>query len=178
MVNIVTLISSSIEEGKRILKFLRYGKEDIQTSFESSPYGVDSVPIEKLKGVYSISESGKKVLLGYINTNQIAEIGETRLFSTDENGALQMWLHLKNDGTAEFFGSDDNFVRYSKLEEAFNELKSDFNSLVQSYNSHIHTTTATISATAVPGVIAPTTATGSSSGADISPAKIEELKTA
>ena len=64
-------------------------------------------------------------------------------------------------------------VRFSELETGFNELKDDFNNFISTvYNTHIH-----------PGVLSggastsPTPSTGSSSSADISAAKIDEIKT-
>ena len=84
---------------------------------------------------------------------------------------------MKDDSTMEIGGSSDNMVRYSELQSAYNQLKSDFDNLVNSYNTHIHVTTATVGATAVPGVLLPTTATETPSSGDISGAKIEEIKT-
>jgi hypothetical protein len=146
---------------------------DVQTSFQASPYGVDSNPIKDMIAVYTATqEKGKTVIVGYINTNQIADVGENRIFSTDSEGNVVMFLHLKNDGTAEFGGDDDFMVRFNELQTGFDELVNDHNDLVQAFNTHVH-----------PGV----TSGGAStlitiepevpSSADITPAKIEEIKT-
>jgi len=58
-------------------------------------------------------------------------------------------------------GSNNGLIKITELTEKLNNLVSEINSLKDIFNSHIHTTTATIGATAVPGVIAPTTTTGS-----------------
>jgi len=69
-------------------------------------------------------------------------------------------------------GATDFMVRFSVMETAFNTLKTDFNNLIIAYNAHVH-----------PGVTAggastsATPSTGSSSSADISGAKIDEVKT-
>ena len=95
----------------------------------------------------------------------------------DDKGDEKTYIYLKDDSTMEIGGSSDNMVRYSELQSAYNQLKSDFDNLVNSYNTHIHVTTATVGATAVPGVLLPTTATETPSSGDISGAKIEEIKT-
>lgn len=176
--NSVTVISSIVKSGVRFVKFLRFGKKDVQQMRQIGPYGTDANPIEGTVAIYSpTTEKGKAVIIGCVNKNQKSEPGEHRIFSTDDDGVEQIALHLKNNGTAEFGGDSDFMVRFSEMESAFNELKADFNSLVVSYNSHIHITTATVGPTAVPGVIAPTPSSGSQSTADISGAKIEEIKT-
>lgn len=172
--NLVKINSSDFDSVKRrILKFLRLGKSDVQTSMEAGPYGMDSNPVKDMIAVYApTGEKGKTVIIGYLNKNQLAEVGEMRTYSTDSNGALKFYIWQKNDGTCEIGGDDDNMVRYSKLEEAFNELKTDFNNLVTVYNSHTHT-----GVTAGPGSTGTTPAAGQSSSADITPAKIDEIKT-
>ena len=177
MINIVKVFSTElVEAGRRIVKVLRYGKNDVQTPVQSAPFGSDSNPPANIRAVYTdTGNKGDNVIIGYINVNQVAEIGENRLFSTDEDGNLVFEIRLRNDGTVEIGGSVDNLVRFSKLEEAYNQLKDDFDALVTAYNSHIHITTATVGV-GPPGVIAPTTATGSPSTGDISDAKIDELK--
>ena len=171
--NIVKVISTRISESKRLIKFLRLGKSDVQENYEVSPFGFDSNPIKDMVAVYSqTSEIGNSVIIGYINKNQISEIGESRIYSTDADGLLKFYVYLKNDGTAEIGGNTDFMVRYSELESAFNELKSDFNTLVSTFNTHVH-----------PGVTSggastsATLTTGITSSADISGAKIEEIKT-
>lgn len=159
------------------VKFLRFGKSDVQECIEASSYGVDSNPIKDMIAIYApTQESGKNYVIGYLNTNRLAEIGENRLFSTDENGELKAWIWLKNDGKVQILGDTDNMVRYSKLEEAFNQLKADHNDLAQKWTAF---------ATAyVPGSPAtlgtpPTLATSTvqPSTANISEAKIDEVQT-
>lgn len=175
--NVGKVISTSVKDGFRFVKMLIFGRDDVQDVHEVSPYGTDANPIKDITAIYAKTGSrGETICIGYVNKNRLSDVGEHRIFSTDSDGEVQMFLHLKNDGTAEFGGDADFMVRYNELETAFDELKSDFNDLVNSYNSHIHTTTATVGTGPV-GVIAPTTSTGSKSTADITPAKIEEIKT-
>ena len=174
--NLVKVISTSIEQSVRFIKFLRYGKDDIQEVREVAPFGFDGNAPKDMIALYSATaEKGKPVIIGYINKNQIADVGELRIFSTNESLAEQFYLHLKNDGTAEFGGSDDFMVRYNELESAFNDLKADFNSLVTTYNSHVHPYVGLVAT--VPGNTSPTPSTGTPSTADITGAKITEIKT-
>lgn len=178
MSSIITVISTRIvDQSKRLIKVLKSGRDDIQEKNQILPYGFDSNPIKDVRGLYvETTEVGIEVIVGYVNTNQEVEPGESRIFSTNDAGDVQIFITLKKDGTIEFGDNADNLVRFSELQTAFNELKSDLNSLVTAYNSHIHITTATVGATPVPGIIAPTVSTGSPSTADISSAKIDELK--
>lgn len=171
-------ISSVIQKGRRIVKVLCFGKSDVRTAYEVAPYGTDSQAPKDTIAIYAdTSNNGERIVVGYINKQQLAQVGEHRTFSTDQNGEMKFYIWQKNDGTCEIGGDADHMVRYSKLEEAFNELKQDFNNLVSTFNSHIHTTTATIGSSATPGVISSPTSSGQSSSADITPAKIEEIKT-
>lgn len=172
--NIVKVISTKIVSNKRLIKFLRFGKSDVQENNEVGPFGFDSNPIKDMAAVYAkTSQNGESVIIGYINKNQISDIGESRIFSTDAEGLLKFYLHLKNDGTAEFGGDTDFMVRFSKLEEAFDEIKMDLNNVINVFNAHTHPTAPT-------GPISIPTGAGiplQPSVADISPAKIEEIKT-
>jgi hypothetical protein len=172
--NLVKVNSTKLDDlSRRLIKFLRKGKSDIQERWQASPFGDDSNPVKDMVAVYSeTTEKGKGVIIGYLNKDLQAAVGEKRLYSTDTDGALSFYLWLKNDGTCLVGGDSDNMVRYSKLEEAFNELKDDFNTLVNTYNAHTHT-----GVTAGPGSTGTTPATGTTSAADITPSKIDEIKT-
>lgn len=158
MIKIVKIVSTSVDVLKRrVVKILRMGKSDIQTSFDVAPYGVDSNPIKDMIAVHAeTGEKGKTVIVGYINKNAIADVGELRLFSTDSLGVEKKYIWLKNDNTIEIGGNSDNMVRFSALEAAFNQLKSEF-------NAHVHASNGT------PPTVPST--------ADVSGAKINEIKT-
>ena len=172
-------ITRVLEATTAFIKVLRFGKDDVQTADQVLPFGVDSKPVNKTLAVFSnTSNKEQNIVLGYIYSSDNTNSGETRFYSTNTDGRSEkFYIKLTNDGICEFNGTDDNFVRYSKLQTAFDTLKADFNALVLKYNSHIHITTATILATAVPGVISPTTSQGSNSSADITGAKIDEIRT-
>ena len=174
---VVKVISTAKKSGERLIKFLRLGKEDIQEVVEVSPYGVDSNPIEGMVAIYApTGQQGQAVIIGYVNKNQIAEPGETRIFSTDDSGTVKFDLFLKKDGTAEFGGNTKNMVRYQELAIAFNQLKAEFNALVSVYTAHTHLyfPGPTIPS---PPPTPPPTVPGVASTANIAPAKIDEIKT-
>ena len=109
--------------------------------------------------------------------------GEKLLYSTDAEGVVKCKIFMDAEGNFIFNDGEDFAVRYSELETAFNQLKSDFDTLVSNYNTtvttfnaHVHvvTTPDTINGTASP-TLTPG-ANGSTSTADITPAKIEEIK--
>lgn len=122
---IVKIISSEIDKlNRRVVKFLRFGKSDVQTALQVSPFGLDSGPTKDMVAVYSqTSGTGETVIIGYINKKELVEPGESRLYSTDSNGELKFYVHLKKDGTMWLNGGDDNLVRYIPLNQFVNDLK-------------------------------------------------------
>lgn len=177
MVTLVKTIATKLEDAYRHIKVQVMGKNDIQTPAEALPYGIDSNPVKDLVAVYAASTvKGEPVILGYLQKNRLAELGALRLYATDDAGAEQNYIYLRADGTIEVGGSADNMVRYSELETAFNDLKSDHNRLAAKWDA--------FTAAYVPGSPAtvglPATLAGSAVGAstaDITPAKIDEIKT-
>lgn len=73
-------------------------------------------------------------------------------------------------------GSFDGLIKIGELVTKINEIEDLLTSLVTKFNSHIHTTTATVGATAVLGVIAPTTSTESGSVTNTTQSEIENDK--
>lgn len=132
MQTLVKTISTSIKNLMRIIKVSRYGKDDTVTGLEAMPYGDDSNPITGMSAVYlELSSRKNKVIVGYINKQQLADVGEKRIYSTDANGNVKFYLWLHADGTCEFNGKDNHLTQYEALKVAFDQLKSDF-------NAHVH----------------------------------------
>lgn len=176
--NLVKVLSTRVVEARgRLVKYLRYGKSDVQESREASSFGIDSNSPKDTIAVYApTSEKGKAVIVGYLNKNQLAEYGETRLFSVDVNGDLSAFVWLKNNGDLQLMGDSDFAIRYSEMETAFNELRDKVNDLISKYNSHTHITTATVGGSPTPGIISPTTSTEVPTTVDMTAAKIDEIK--
>jgi hypothetical protein len=124
MINLTKVFSSSLDKiSRRVVKFLRNGKSDVQTAEESGPYGVDSNPIKNMIAVYARTEqAGQNVLIGYINKGQLAAAGEIRIYSTDEDGWLKTYVWCKNNGDILLGGEADNAVRFSPLDQEMTNL--------------------------------------------------------
>ena len=98
------------------IKVLRYGKSDVQTSEPILPPGIDSKPVKDAIAVHTTTHNnGDTAVLGYILHSETTQEGETRIFATDEDGAEVFDIFLKRDGTCEFGGNIDFFVRYNAL---------------------------------------------------------------
>jgi len=103
--------------------------------------------------------------------------GERRTYSYDPDGNVLASIALNQDSEVVINEGEDWAVQFTEMKAAFDELKTDFNNFVANiYNTHIHATTATIGATATPGVIGATTSTGTETSADMAGAKIEKVR--
>ena len=110
--------SFEIQQGKRILKVEQFG---IKTASESLPFGIDSCAIENMTAIYvNTSNDAESVIVGYINKNQVAQAGETRLFSVDGSGSVVGYVFLKNDGTLELNGNTYTSTRFEPLKTCLN----------------------------------------------------------
>jgi hypothetical protein len=179
MVQFTKVISTAINDLLRYIKVQRFGLEDIQEPNESAPFGDDANPIKGMTAIYAAtSQRGESVIIGYINKNRLADTGEKRIFSTDSDGELSTYIWLKNDGTMEIGGSTKNLVRFQELETGFNQLRMDLNTLVTTFNSHTHLyIPPLVPAPITPIPTAPALPIGVASTANISGAKINEIKT-
>lgn len=101
---------SNVKE--RLIKFLGWGKNDVQIQKEAAPYGVDSNPIKGMVAIYAQTANGSEsVVVGYINKNQLSEVGEHRIYSTNSDGELQASVWLKANGDTEIKAGDSNKVK-------------------------------------------------------------------
>lgn len=148
------------------------------TAEEYSPFGTDSRPPNGMTAIYARTQAnGDECIIGYLHKDRLAQIGEHRIFSTDDQNVLKTYIWLHNDGTMDIGGNTKHMVRFEELQIAFNQLKTDFNNLVTAYNSHIHPVGNAVPAAPGPVVTTPTITSGTPSTADITPAKINEIKT-
>lgn len=142
MISIVQILSSSRDSiGRRIAKFLRLGKSDVQERPISGPFGFDFVPPKNTIAVYAKTmDEGKPVIIGFIHKHALSTLdsGESRMFSLDSNNDIAAFINAKKTGILELNGNSDFLVRYNELKQGFDELRSDFNSLILDYNGHTH----------------------------------------
>lgn len=173
MIQLVKIISTRIDSAnRRLVKFFRFGKDDVQEVLNASASGDDSPPTENMRGIYvQTSQVGTPVLVGYINDKQIAKPGEKRIFATDQNGNVLLHFYMKNNSTIELGGTGNYAVKFNELETQFNELNNKFNLFVNSYNLHFHASFG--AQPAYPPLILPP----STSDANISLAKNHKIQT-
>ena len=118
MIYFSKFFESAVELGKRILKVQQFGAKSAN---EVAPFGVDANPIKGMTAIYAeTSNNSETVVIGYINENQLANSGELRLYSVDENKTLKSFIWLKNDGTIDFNGNSYSSVRFEPLKQGIN----------------------------------------------------------
>lgn len=128
MINLVKVISTAIEAGRREIKILRLGKQDVQTPIQAGPFGSDVNPPTGLRAVYvRTGTKGDTFIIGFINIDQVAEVGENRQFATDTDGNLIFEARMRNDGTYEIGGSVDNLIRFQALDTEMQTLATNIN---------------------------------------------------
>lgn len=156
------------------------------TAEEYGPYGNDSRPSKDTTAIYATTiRDGDECIIGYLNNNRKSEIGEHRLFCTDEAGNFKFNVWLRADGTL-LMGDSDIPAEYVNYAVMFNELKIEFDKFQQAfnqhvtvYNSHIHPILNALPAATPPGVVtsSPTLSTSTPSTAVIDNAKNIKIKT-
>jgi hypothetical protein len=161
--NVLSWVKSVlIDKGERMIKVLR-GNNDARTADQVSPFGIDSSPINDLIAIYAETEGDTRLIMGYLNKDQLAAPGETRIYSVDETGGLKTYAWVKKDGTIELGGDSHNLVRYVPLNTGLQDFVTFINQQLALISSGIAT---------AGGSYTPGTAT-----INISESKIEELKT-
>lgn len=162
---VIKVYSFTIDSIKRrIVKFLRFGLNDVQTAIESAGPGVDAAPIKDMVALYAESSiKGEVFIIGYINKNQLAGPGEIRLYSQDSNGNQKFYTWMKSNGTYELGGTADNSVRYSPLNSGLSNFKTE----IQAELIKIQAAISALGGAYTPGTLS----------IDISEAKINEIKT-
>lgn len=144
MARIGKIISTNIEEEFRKI-FTEYHTNYTDESIQLLPPGIDSSPIVGDQGVSIIIDgnAGKTVQIG-VYPDPLADEGEIRIYSRDDNGVQKAEIFLKKDGSIEItaetkiivdatsieiLGDTDNAVRFTKLKEVIDEMQSDIGDL-------------------------------------------------
>lgn len=108
--------SSVIEAGKRILKVEQFGAK---TAKESYPFGFDSSAPEGFTAIFAeTTNKDASVIVGYINKNQLATIGESRMYAVDPSGEVVGFVYARASGVLELNGSAFSSVRFQSLKIA------------------------------------------------------------
>ena len=111
--------SAVITAGKRILKLKQFG---VKTAKECAPFGFDSQPLEGMTAIYmETSNKEEAVVVGYVNKQQLAEGGESRMYAVGEDGAVVSYVWSKKDGTIGLNGFDHSSIRFGPLQTALQD---------------------------------------------------------
>ena len=114
MIAFAKVDSTSINNlGKRIIKFFEFGAK---TASESLPFGLDTNPIKGMTAIHAKSTNdAESVIIGYVDTDKLAESGESRFFAKDSSGQVVSFVWLKANGNIELNGNDYSAVRFENL---------------------------------------------------------------
>ena len=125
MITLSKFKEASIEAGKRFLKVLQFGAK---TAKESYPFGFDSAPLEDYTAIYAdTSNKGESVIIGYINRNQVAKLGEARMYALGSSGELLGYVYARDNGVTEINGGEFSAVRFQNLKNAIYDKDQDIN---------------------------------------------------
>lgn len=118
MIALTKYFSSIFENGKRIIKSKGMG-DSAMTTKECYPFGFDSQALEGWTAVYAeTSNRDEAVVVGYINKNQLAAAGESRMYAVGSSGEAVAFVHCKATGTLELNGNEFEAVRFLPLDQA------------------------------------------------------------
>jgi len=121
-------IAKVLQATNEFVKVLRYGLSDVSTPEQALPFGIDSKPIKNKRAVVlNTARKGKNVTVGYLIQSELTESGETRIYSTDNDGIEKFYVQLFKDGTCEIGGDADNMVRYAPLNNSLQAQKNAIN---------------------------------------------------
>src|SRR5690348_10137255 len=128
MTTITRTLQTLVQRGILYITVKKKGRSDTIEAANVTPFGFESNPIKNMVAIYSDTETlGDSLILGYVNKNLAAQLGESRMFSMDANGNLKMQVWCKNDGTLLLGGNADNSVRYSPLNSGLQDFKDKVN---------------------------------------------------
>lgn len=108
--------SATLEARKRLFKLLTMG--GAMTAKECLPFGIDGFPLENMTAVYSnTSNASERVVIGYVNAQQLAAQGEVRMYSITPSkpDEVAAYVWCKADATVNLNGSTFTAVRYENL---------------------------------------------------------------
>ena len=158
------------ENDRLLLQVQITDADDIHTVEYMSPPGEDSNPPNGAKVlIIDAGRAYKIAIAADDNIQPSMQEGEKKLYSISD-GAIAAFINFLQSGIVEINGNNDFAVRYNELETGFNQLKSDHDNFVANiYGLHNHPT-------APAGPISTPSVLGSASTADISAAKVNEVK--
>jgi hypothetical protein len=164
--NLVTIMSTKKEKvgtssAERVKAVTESASENAGTAEVYGQHGFVSRPAKNAGGV-RLRIGGVSIIIAVFRYDVAApdNPGETKLYSTDADGAEKSAHVLTSDGKHVFNKGEDFAVRFNALQTAFNQLKAD-------HDAHTHP---------VPGVVLGGPGTSSSAPTAASTANIADAK--
>jgi len=154
----------------RILLQVEFTENDVRTIELMPGNGVDFNPVTGSRVfVASDSDSYQLAIASTDDIEPESNTGEYEIYSND-SGTKKAKIKLKTDEEIVINDGTDYAVAFNELKTAFDQLKSDFDNFVNTiFNLHNHPTAPT-------GPVSVPSVTGSSSTADIDPAKVDKVR--
>jgi hypothetical protein len=178
MIAIGKILSAAIRGDFRLIQQEVFGKS-ARDAYEVASWGVDSVPVKGVDAAYCATNSiNQPIVIGYVQKNRIAQVGEFRAYSTDTSGAFKFNVWVRADGTVLIGDSNspsaytDFLVKFNALKSGYDLLRTDLNNFVTIFNAHVHS-----GVTTGPGASGPTPTPGTPSSASIDSSKATKIKT-
>jgi len=98
------------------------------------------MPLEGLTAIYSdTSNKDESIIIGYINKNQLAEVGASRMYALGESGEVSGFVYVRASGVIELNGPDFSAVRFQPLQEATDQANSLINAELTKISAAIAT---------------------------------------
>lgn len=127
MNKLVRITDTFFNDLKQLVAKAIGGFRNTYTTEVYSEWGDDSRPIKEATAIRLLTEAdGDEAIVGYLLKNRKAEIGEKRLYCTDENGVIKFVVWLRNDGTV-LIGDSDVPSQYTNFGVKYNELLAEYN---------------------------------------------------
>ena len=124
---------STIKDGLRFIKAQVVSSYNARNVPQYGPAGLDSAPVAKtLAATTPTATKGADIVIGYQNLNQIAQPGETILYSQDADGVYKATATMRTDGSIELLGTGDFLIRYTAFDTAMQAYLTDLNAAILS----------------------------------------------
>jgi hypothetical protein len=102
---VLSQLISAVTNKVRNLTVIGLGKTT-RSAKEIAPYGIDCNPVSGMMALYATTgNNSDRVIIGYINTQQLAAAGECRIYWTDADGNEKGKIWGREDGTVEIAGT-------------------------------------------------------------------------
>ena len=157
-----------------------YGKfvEPIKTDRISlrTRSGLTEISVLDDESIYvNVNDGNATVTIDADGNVSITSVGDVSI-EGDGDLSATMGGNVTTDATETVIQAGTDYaVQFTAMKTAFDNLKNELNALVTAYNAHTHITTAT-AGIGPPGVVAPTTSTGTPPAASMDSAKVDEVR--